>query len=130
MAKGKDKAKAFTKKLGHSYLGKQKENSAGEVVGTTLGQPPTLMHRTALCVAAVTAPKGPGNSVACSSPVSTRVPRGSCQLLPDGEDVSITLAASRQPLFSPLPAPFPGRSLAPRSCLFASCLARAAICPV
>lgn len=39
MAKGKDKAKGFTRELGHSCLGKEMENSVVGVGGTTLGQP-------------------------------------------------------------------------------------------
>lgn len=50
--------------------------------GGNAGAAPSLMRRTALCEAAVASLKGPGNSVA----LSPRVPSGSCQLQPDGED--------------------------------------------
>lgn len=92
MAKGKNKAKEFTKELGSSYLGKKWEIvPLGQ--GAMLGQSPSLMRRTVLCVSAVASPKGPGNCSAHLSLVPSQVPRGSCQLLPDREDVSVAPAA-------------------------------------
>lgn len=58
MAKGKEKAKGFTKELGPSCLGKEMENSVIGAGGTTLRQPPSLMRITALCATTVTSPQG------------------------------------------------------------------------